>query len=42
MGCAKRAVGTMLAIRKPMERIDSVVKRSASVNGTTGTFRSAG
>ena len=27
MGCAKRAVGTMLAIRKPIERMKSVERR---------------
>ena len=31
MGCAKRAVGTMLAIRKPSERVLHVAMSSASV-----------
>ena len=35
IGCAKRAVGTMLAIRKPSDRMLSVLKSSASVNDTT-------
>ena len=32
IGCAKRAVGTMLAMRKPIERMLSVLKSSASAN----------
>ena len=32
IGCAKRAVGTMLAIRNPSDRMLTVLKSSASVN----------
>ena len=36
MGCAKRAVGTMLAITKPIERILHVLISSAMVNANNG------
>ena len=36
IGCAKRDVGTMLAIRKPIDRILHVLIRSAIVNPNTG------
>ena len=36
IGCAKRAVGTMLAIRKPIDRMLHVLISSAIVNPNTG------
>jgi hypothetical protein len=37
MGCAKRAVGTMLAMRKPIDRMLQVLMSSAIVNENHGT-----
>src|SRR5580704_1269024 len=37
IGCAKRAVGTILAIRKPIDRTLNVLISSAIVNFTNGT-----
>ena len=37
IGCAKRAVGTMLAITKPIDRMLAVLISSASAKLTTGT-----
>ena len=37
IGCAKRAVGTMLAMRKPIDRMLQVLIRSAIVKPNNGT-----
>src|ERR1700691_5528814 len=42
MGWAKRAVGTMLAMRKPMDRMLSVEMRSASVKENRWTCAPGG
>ena len=41
-GCAKRAVGTTLAIRNPRDTMHSVEYRSANPNETTGAWMPGG
>ena len=42
IGCANRAVGTMLAIRKPIDRMLQVLIISAMVNENHGTCAPGG
>ena len=42
MGCAKRAVGTMLAMTKPMDRMLQVLIINAMVNENKGTWTPGG
>ena len=41
-GCAKRAVGTKLAMRKPIDRMLTVLTSMATVNPNSGMSTSSG
>jgi hypothetical protein len=42
IGCAKRAVGTALAMRKPIDKMLQVLISSAIVNENSGTWTPTG